>query len=731
MSLTIIAWHDRDQAGHNQQTIAAAAQGYRTLSLCVYGSRTNPRYAAVMIKRPVVQAELQFAGLTLAQLQAKHKELSLKGMGPYLVSATGPVADPLFAVSFQPVAATPVLRCGLTAAELDDLNDAQMHSDCILQALDAYGTPGDLRYVAIWRPNPERVNWNCNAVPDDAATAQQRFTAITSVGGRPYLLALAPGGGVLQAYADTSVGKWASRGGLTSQRYQQEFDQQLAAGRVPVCVAAEGEGEATRFAAIFGEREDAAPRTFRATGPTTVPAIDQAMEKFMRAQNIRNVSLAITFSTRLLYAKGYTWAEADYPTVQPTTLFRQASVSKTLAALAMYQIMEQNPQVTLDTTVQSVLKLKTPAGAPPPAPRFAKITIRHLLESTSALNIYVMSMDVPAAQAFGGLQHLPVTPKQLASYVASLNLDGTNVPGDTHNARYSNTGYFLLSQVVATLRGANSFEEAITPTLLKPLGITRLRQSVSLIGDQAPDEARYQLRYLNDKDAQGKQLAKQRAFDTWASVRTPDQPLVPVQYGSWSAENLDGAGGLSAAAPDMARLVAMLSSGTANPVLKAATLNQLLASAATCTATYLGPDKHGYHGFDGVTVEDATRHTYKGYKGGWLGSSQNGFSFTTGGYGFVVCMGSNNAEGVTQEWEDDVHHATAQYPWGSSLDLFPQFGMAPLVPPAVPAPPKPILPVMPVPPRPSFPAVPALSITASIRLQQTRPAAPTEVPQEA
>lgn len=670
MALDIIAWHDRDTAGHKQLTDAAAAKGYRTLSLCLYGDRSAPRYAAVMIKRPVVQAEEQYFGLTTSQFQAKFNEMAAKGWGPYLVAATGPAADPLLAVSFMPMQPTPLTRYGITAADMDKLNDDQMLAGGMLRSAAAYGTPDNIRYVAVWHPNPTRISWNCDALQDNPATAQQRFDAVTAAGGRPVLLALVPGGGLLESFVDTTLGPWVARVNLTSQQYQDEVTKNMAQGLAPVCVSAQGAGSAARFGAIFCGREDVNQRTFRAVGPSTVPGIDQAMQTYMQAHNLRNASLAITKGTRLVYAKGYTWAEADYPTVQPTTLFRQASVCKTLAALALYQLLEQHPSITLDTTVQSILGLTTPAGAPPPDARFGKVTLRHLLESTSALDRGGLWQDVATANAFGGLSKLPISPQQLACYVASLNLEGTDTPGDTHNVKYNNTAYFLLSQVIAKLRGAASFEAALAP-LLKPLGITRIRQSVSLVAAQAPDEARYQLRYLK---------GGQHAFGVGASVRTPSRPLVPQQYGTWSSENHDGAGGLSAAATDLARIVALFSAGAANPVLKPDTLNQLLANAANCTATYSGPDKHGFHGFDWVNVVDKTKNAYTGAKGGYLPASQNGFDFTTGGLGFVICIGSNQAEGVTADWENGgVRPVAEKQDWGTT-DLFPQFGMAPLVP---------------------------------------------------
>jgi CubicO group peptidase (beta-lactamase class C family) len=385
-------------------------------------------------------------------------------------------------------------------------------------------------------------------------------------------------------------------------------------------------------------------------------------------------------------------------------------------ALAMYQILETNPKITLDTTMQSVLNLTVPPGAAQPDAKFAKVTIRHLLESNSGINRSGLWMDVEAANAFGGTNKLPVTPTQLAQYIASLPMDKNHEPGDKHNVVYNNTGYFLLSLVVAKLRGANSFEEAITSTLLKPLGISRIRQSPSLVSAQASDEARYQLRYLNVKNDKGEVQTYQRAFGTWPSVRTPDRPLVPSQYGSWSSENHDGAGGLSAAAVDLARIVAMFSSGTANPVLKPATLNQLFDNAVTCTTTYTGPDPdptkneaHGYHGLDWANVIDKTKNLYRAAKGGYLPASQNGFSFDTGDLGLVICIGSNEAQGVKLNWETAVRPLANQQNWGTT-DLFtlPEFGSMKSLVPATGIP----FPVV------SFPQ-PKFTILDAMKVQQT------------
>jgi CubicO group peptidase (beta-lactamase class C family) len=68
----------------------------------------------------------------------------------------------------------------------------------------------------------------------------------------------------------------------------------------------------------------------------------------MKINQIRAAALAILKGAKLVYAKGYTWAEADYPIVFPTTLFRQASVSKIFTAVAIYQLIPPLLVVYLD-----------------------------------------------------------------------------------------------------------------------------------------------------------------------------------------------------------------------------------------------------------------------------------------------------------------------------------------------------------------------------------------------
>ena len=107
----------------------------------------------------------------------------------------------------------------------------------------------------------------------------------------------------------------------------------------------------------------------------------------------------------------------------------------------MWKLVEQG-QLTLDTTLQSVLNLKQPNGTAPKDSRFGDIKIKHLLQSISGVNQGgVWNAVAASAGRVGGT--LPSDGIEVARWITTLDLTGT--PGDKNNAVYGNTDYFLLS----------------------------------------------------------------------------------------------------------------------------------------------------------------------------------------------------------------------------------------------------------------------------------------------
>jgi len=423
---------------------------------------------------------------------------------------------------------------------------------------------------------------------------------------------------------------------------------------------------------LFAAREETDARTLRDQGPVTVAAIDAVMHRYLQTENLRGAALAIARGGRLVYAKGYTYAEAGYPDLAPQTPFRQASCSKTFAAVAMMRLLQDLPSLTLDTPVQSVLHLKQPDGSAPLDPRWADITIRHLLRSDSGIDQGLMYASVAAAQAFGA--PLPATHAQLVSYATTKLLTGK--PGDPHNSVYGNFDYLLLGEVIAKLHGSGSFVEALQALVLAPLHQAHTHASRSRVADQPAGDARHHMTVCDP--ANGWALYP---FEVLPTVREPGGRLVPTHYGALDYEMFSSAGGLSASVVDMARLGAMFSVATNNPVLGPTAISRQLQAAVDATGeltTASGDPSHGYFGFDWA-VKDAFG-SFTASKGGWLPGQGTVLQVTTGGFTYALAI-NGNAD-VTFDWMTPVAAAAQGHAWADD-DLFHTvYGMPSLAPAA-------------------------------------------------
>jgi hypothetical protein len=79
--------------------------------------------------------------------------------------------------------------------------------------------------------------------------------------------------------------------------------------------------------------------------------IDAFMEKFMQQNQLKGVSLAIVKDEKLVFAKGYGFANEEAQIqVNPNHLFRLASVSKLITAVAIMKLVE-NSKISLESKV--------------------------------------------------------------------------------------------------------------------------------------------------------------------------------------------------------------------------------------------------------------------------------------------------------------------------------------------------------------------------------------------
>jgi len=663
---TVFAWHDRTLDEHLRLRDLHFKLGYRFRSLSIYGEgkADSSFFAAVMVKRSTPADQRDFPLIASKDFQGLFDAQAKENYGPVLLAACGSAANPTYSAVFEPQNPIPLVRVGLGSGDAGSSNTFQgvnaqaKKQGLLLRWAASYGDAKNPAFAGIWVPNPDNISWNCAGILDTESHCQGRIEAQTSGWCRAALVTLNEAGRYLQLFENSDLGPWYSLRGLNSQGYQAAHKEATRKGYFPLSVQAAGADRATAtFAVVFAQNEDPAARTWTVTGPVENEAIDAVMHRAMAKSPVRQAAIAIVHGTRLVYARGYTLAEPEWPVIQPTTFFRLASVSKSVASLALFQLLESG-DLHLTDKLQEILRLETPAGRKPLDPRFEAVTIAELFEHTSNLDPGAFRDAGAILRAFHAARKpaaLPVTAEMTDSYIASLNLEPP-----PQAMVYNNCGYYLLGRVLARKRGTPKAIGAIRKHLMEPLSMTRLRQSVSLISAQHPDEGRQQDPNLG--------LAP--------SVMSPEQPLVPKDYGDWNMEVDETAGGYSGAVTDVARLVATLIAPHDTPALKRSTLISMFDKALANQSKWSGHTDDLRAGF-GL---DAARHLggshYYGQKGG-SGVGWGDWIQFSGDWGLVVCLGGVGGSGWGNNAYPDfpsVMNIARAVNWGPN-DLFPQFGM--------------------------------------------------------
>jgi N-acyl-D-amino-acid deacylase len=276
-------------------------------------------------------------------------------------------------------------------------------------------------------------------------------------------------------------------------------------------------------------------------GPGLEP-LDKAMKTIMLRHGIPGGALAIAKDGKLVFAKGYGWANLDTgETVNPLTLFGLASLSKPITALAILLLMEQG-KLGLDEPAFDYIKhIKPPKGAQVD-PRLHKITIRQLLNHSGGWNRLISGDPIgwtpQMCQVLGA--NPPLAPEHFVSFMMGVPLDFE--PGT--QAYYSNVGYIILGLVVEKVSGQN-YEDYVKKHVLEAVGAKRAGMN-------------YMTKYLDGES--------RRYLAGTATMLPPLQlPMVRAAAG-WSASPVD-----------LCRLLTALDGSRGQPLLQEKTLKLLLA----------------------------------------------------------------------------------------------------------------------------------------------------------
>ncbi len=468
------AYHGVTGAQHQTNFNKWSAQGYRMISLSVYGDPGDPLYAAVWVQRPGPAFEA-IHGVDAAGYQSFFTKWSNAGYHAVLVSATGAIGDAVFAAVFEQGEPGPwFARHGLTPADFATANATAVNNGQILHAVSIYGASGDPRYAAIWLPNPTYVKSIVNPA-DTAAGYQVNFNAQTQLPGvylnawRPAYVALSGDATYCSVFKDDFVGPWVARHGLSGADYQTLFNQQVALGYYPILVQGGGSTASPIYAAVFARQDIPDARQWTATGPTlaALAPVEQAARIFMRANGVRAAQVAIAKTGVLLSSRGYSWAEPAYRVTQPTDRFLLASCSKMFLEAAIQSLYDSG-KLHPGTAVYPLLGFAHPAD-----PRSDTITAQQLLDHQGGYNDGT-NPKYPAApdptynmRAIGqALGHVVSSKRDVATYMYGQPLQ---FPPGTDSA-YSNYGYLLLGAVVEHVTGM-SYHAYLVQAVLQPAGI--------------------------------------------------------------------------------------------------------------------------------------------------------------------------------------------------------------------------------------------------------------------
>ena len=240
--------------------------------------------------------------------------------------------------------------------------------------------------------------------------------------------------------------------------------------------------------------------------------------------------------------------------MQPTSLFRIASLSKPVTAVAILQLVEQR-RLSLDDRIVDVLKLKPERDQQ----RHRQVTIRQLLQHTGGWDRGVSfdPMFQPVRIATALDTKSPAGPGEVIRFMQRWPLDFD--PGSRY--AYSNYGYCLLGRVVEKLTG-QPYGSSVQQSVLKPLGITRMRIGETRPGGRARGEVVYH-------------VAGERAGLS-VFAENLGEP-VPRAYGAWHLEAMDSHGGWIASSVDMVRFASAFDANPKSRLLKAATVAEMFA----------------------------------------------------------------------------------------------------------------------------------------------------------
>ena len=277
----------------------------------------------------------------------------------------------------------------------------------------------------------------------------------------------------------------------------------------------------------------------------SVPEIDAYAQDFLSKWDVPGAAYAVVWQGRLVVAAGYGYADlARTQPVRPEHLFRVASVSKPITAVATLKAVEEG-LITLDTKAFDVLADLLPPTGPADA-RLLDITVADLLHHTSGFTLYNLSdpfrRTKEVASAMGTSN--PPASEAIVGFMARQPLGFA--PGE--GFAYTNVGFVTLGRIIERAAGM-PYEEYVRAQIFSPMGITQARIGFARQAERLDGEVEYDSRGI-----------------VWPSI-FDGEGNVPAAYGGVHTRAFDASSGWVLSAVDLARFAASVDGAATVPDL--------------------------------------------------------------------------------------------------------------------------------------------------------------------
>lgn len=448
-----VARHGLSPADYQTEFNTHTANGYRLTSVNGYTTNGAEKYIALW-EKVSGGAYVTKHSMTAAEYQTAFNTYTSQGYRPTLISGYAVSGVAQFAAIWEKKSGGAwIARHNLTAAQYQAVYDTYTAQGYRPTYISGYVVNGVEYFAGIW----EVVSGGGAWVARHNLTAAQYQSAFDTYTSQGYILKRISGynkGGTdlyAAVWEKVSTPLWSARHGITAANYQYVFDNHYYSGYRPVLLNAFASGTSSKYNGFW---------TNTNISSSNMAKIDNAVNSFLTSENVTGLSLAIVKDGRLVFAKGYGYANPSTgEEMSPDQPGRIMSVSKPVTAVGIMTLIQKG-LLSKESFVfgrNGVLgsKYATPANKP----SLNRIRVRHLLNHTSGLR------SCNGESVFWDATKTPDDAMAVLLAANDLVLTDTSVAFE-----YSNTNYFILERIIEQVSG-KKYETYIRENVLNKCGI--------------------------------------------------------------------------------------------------------------------------------------------------------------------------------------------------------------------------------------------------------------------